>query len=185
MDEKKLLNRLRRGDPYALEKLMDRYLPYVATVVWNIVRGTLQPEDAEELVSDVFLAAWEHADALEPGHTRGWLGTVARNRAKNALRSAGRVPALEGDEAELPAPDDPAEAVLRQEDRRIVRSALEAFPAEERELFLRHYFYAQTVEEIAAALSLNPSTVKSRLRRGREKLKAYLLKGGYDETQCF
>ena len=67
MDEKKLLNRLRRGDPYALEKLMDRYLPYVATVVWNIVRGTLQPEDAEELVSDVFLAAWTHADALETG----------------------------------------------------------------------------------------------------------------------
>ncbi len=81
MDEKKLLNRLRRGDPYALEKLMDRYLPYVATVVWNIVRGTLQPEDAEELVSDVFLAAWTHADALEPGHTRGWLGTAAASTA--------------------------------------------------------------------------------------------------------
>ena len=183
MDENRILDRLRRGDPTALEKLMDRYLPYVSAVVWNILRGTLQPEDAEEIASDVFLAAWEHAAALQPGHVRGWLGTVARNRAKNALRSAGRTLPLETDEIEIPAPDDPTEAVLRREDRQLLRRALDAFPADERALFLRHYFYAQTVEEIAAALSLNPSTVKTRLRRGREKLKQYLLTEGYDEAK--
>ena len=185
MDENRILDRLRRGDPAALEKLMDRYLPYVSAVVWNILRGTLQPEDAEEVASDVFLAAWEHADALRPGHIRGWLGTVARNRAKNALRGAGRTLPLEAEELELPAPDDPAEDALRREDRQRVRRALEALPEGDRTLFLRHYFYAQTVEEIAAALSLNPSTVKSRLWRGREKLREYLLTEGYDEAKHF
>ena len=182
MDETKMLHRLRRGDPDALETLMDRYLPYVSTVVWNILRGVLPPEDAEEVVSDVFLAAWEHAAALRPGHLRGWLGTVARNRAKNRLRGAGRERRLEGEGTELPAAEDPTEALLRQERRDLVRRALERFPEAERALLLRYYFHAQSVEEIAQTLSLKPATVKTRLRRGRAKLKDYLLKEGYDET---
>ncbi len=182
MNETKILHQLRRGNPDALKALMDGYLPYVSTVVWNILRGTLQPEDAEEVVSDVFLSAWEHASALEAGHVRGWLGTVARNKAKNRLRSVGKVLLLEEDEADIPAPDDPTDELLRQEKRRLVRRVLDTFPEEERALFLRRYFYAQTVEEIAAALSLNASTVKTRLRRGRAKLKEALLKEGFDET---
>ena len=54
---------------------------------------------------------------------------------------------------------------------------MEALPDGEREVFLRHYYYAQTVREIAAAMDLKESTVKTRLRRGREKLKAMLTKG--------
>lgn len=46
MDENRILDRLRRGDPAALEKLMDRYLPYVSAVVWNILRGTLRGRTA-------------------------------------------------------------------------------------------------------------------------------------------
>ena len=57
MNEEKLLRKLRQGDAAALSALMDRYLPYVSAVVWNILRGALPPEDAEETVSDVFLAA--------------------------------------------------------------------------------------------------------------------------------
>ena len=183
MDEIKILYQLRRGNPDALKALMDCYQPYVSTVVWNILRGTLQPEDAEEVVSDVFLAAWEHAPSLEAGHIRGWLGTVARNKAKNRLRSVGKLLLLEEDEADIPAPDDPTDELLQQEKRRLVRRVLDSFPEEDRALFLRHYFYAQTVEEIAAALSLNVSTVKTRLRRGRAKLKESLRKEGFDETE--
>lgn len=61
MSEQLLLRRLRAGEPAALEALMDRYLPYVSAVVWNILRGALPPEDGEEVVSDVFLATWNQA----------------------------------------------------------------------------------------------------------------------------
>ena len=60
---------------------------------------------------------------------------------------------------------------------RRVRRAVETLPDGDREVFLRHYYYAQTVREIAAAMDLKESTVKTRLRRGREKLKAMLTKG--------
>ena len=54
MNEERLIKRLRRRCPDALEALMDRYIPYVSTVVWNILRYNMSKEDAEEVVSDVF-----------------------------------------------------------------------------------------------------------------------------------
>ena len=57
MKELRTLQKMRAGDSSGLETLMDAYTPYVSAVVWNILRGALSPEDAEEVVSDVFLAA--------------------------------------------------------------------------------------------------------------------------------
>ena len=48
-----------------------------------------------------------------------------------------------------------------------------------RELFVRHYYYGQTVARAAEEMGLNPSTAKTRLRRGREKLKEHLRKAGF------
>jgi len=182
MNETKLLQRLQSGDPAALRALMDHYLPYVSTVVWNILRGAMPPEDAEEVASDVFLAAWDHAEALEPGHIKGWLGTVARNRAKNRLRAAGRTLQLEEDAPDIPCPDTPSDELERRETQRIVRKALAALPDEDRVIFLRRYYYAQTTAEIAAALALNESTVRTRLHRGRAKLKEEMQKEGFYDT---
>lgn len=76
---------------------MDRYLPYVSTIAWNILRGVMSREDGEEVVSDVFLAAWKQAGDLESGHVKAWLGAVARNKAKNKLRQQGETLPLEED----------------------------------------------------------------------------------------
>lgn len=178
MRETTMLHKLKAGDPSGLSALMDRYVPYISAVVWNILSAAMGPEDAEEVVSDVFLAAWDQAADLRPGHVKGWLAAVARNKAKNKLRQAGRTLPLEEDALDLPAPDDPTEALERAEERRLVRRAVEALPDLDREIFLRHYYYAQPVKAIAADLALNESTVKTRLRRGRMKLKEWLTKGG-------
>ena len=55
-----------------------------------------------------------------------------------------------------------------------MRRAVFSLPDPDREIFLRHYYYAQSVKEIAAALALNESTVKTKLRRGRFRLKELL-----------
>ena len=176
MREETILRKMRGRDPTGLEALMDRYLPYVSAVVWNILRGAMAPEDGEEVASDVFFAAWTQADDLRPGHVKGWLGAVARNKAKNKLRQMGRTLPLEEDALDLPGPEDPAGALEREEEGRRVRRAVDSLPAPDRELFLRHYYYAQSVKEIAGAMGLNESTVKTRLRRGRLKLKDMLTK---------
>ena len=177
MTEGTILEKLKAGDPSGLEALMDRYLPYVSAVVWNILGHAMSLQDVEEVASDVFLAAWSQSDDLRPGHVKSWLGAVARHKARNKLRQVGKTLPLEENVLELPDPSDPADRLTRAEEREWVRRAVEALPDGEREVFLRHYYYAQTVREIAVAMDLQEPTVKTRLRRGREKLKAMLTKG--------
>lgn len=176
MREEAILCKMQAGDPAGLEALMDRYLPYVSAVVWNILRGSMSREDGEETASDVFLAAWEQAGELRPGHVKAWLGAVARHKAKNKLRRAGRTLPLEDDVLDIPGPGDPAGELEQAEERAVVRRAVFSLPEPEQEIFLRHYYYAQSVKEIAAVLELNESTVKTKLRRGRFKLKELLTK---------
>ena len=176
MTEETILRKMQSGDPAGLEALMDRYLPYVSDVVWNILRGGMSIEDGEETASDVFLAAWEQAGELQPGRVKAWLGAVARHKAKNKLRQAGRTLPLEDDVIDLPGPDDPAGELERAEERALVRRAVFSLPEPEQEIFLRYYYYVQSVKEIAAAMELNESTVKTKLRRGRFKLKELLTK---------
>ena len=174
MTEELILRKLRQGDPGALEALMDKYIPYVSAICWNILRNAMQPEDAEEVVSDVFLAAWEQAADIRPGFAKQWLGAVARNKAKNRLRVLGQELPLEEDVLELPAEQTPEGALDRREERKLVRRAVDHLPGEDREIFLRHYWYAQTLQEISDCMHLNPSTVKTKLRRGRLRLKELL-----------
>lgn len=174
MREEVILRSIRAGDPSGLEALMDAYIPYVSAVVWNILRGSLPPEDGEEVVSDVFLAAWDQATDLRPGHVKSWLGAVARHKAKNRLRRTGQTLPLEDSILELPGPDSPAGELERAEEQILVRRAVDALPAQEREIFLRYYYYSQTIKEISSHMALNGSTVKTKLRRGRMKLKEAL-----------
>ena len=64
----------------------------------------------------------------------------------------------------------------RREDAQQVREAVLGLEAVDRDIFLRHYFWGQGVRQIAQEMDMNESTVKSRLKRGREKLRAILKK---------
>ncbi len=176
MRETTILQKIKAGDPSGLEALMDSYIPYVSVIVWNILRGTMAPEDAEEVVSDVFLAAWNHASDLKTDHVKGWLAAVARNRAINKLRQTGKTLPLDDNVIDIPSSDDPTEYVEHMEEAKLVRQAVDAMPAEEREIFLRRYYYAQSIKEISDSMALNESTVKTKLRRGQIKLKKQLSK---------
>lgn len=174
MRDEKAVRLLKNKDPDGLKGLMDRYIPYVSSVVWSILGHAMTAQDAEEVVSDVFLAAWNQAEDLQSGKVKAWLGAVARNKAKNALRKAGFDLPLEEDVLEIPD-DSPFEKLDRQEEAEAVRQALDTLAPKDRLIFLRHYYYGQTVADISREMKMPQSTVKSRLRRGREKLKEYLI----------
>ena len=178
MREELILRKMKSGDPAGLEALMERYIPYVSAIVWNILRFSMTAEDAEEVVSDVFLAAWDQAADLQTGCVKAWLGSVARHKAKNKLRQMGSDLPLEEDVLELPDSDTPAQQVESREEAELVRQAVDSLPEPDREVFLRHYYYAQTVREISSYMNLNESTIKTKLRRGRMKLKEILTRRG-------
>ncbi|MDO5400171.1 MAG: sigma-70 family RNA polymerase sigma factor [Eubacteriales bacterium] len=178
MKDELILQKMRSGDPAGLEALMDAYIPYVSAVVWNILRGSMPAEDAEEVVSDVFLAAWKQAADLRPESAKAWLGAVARNAARSRLRKMGRDLPLEEDVLELPDELTPVTLAEKAEERQLVRKALDTLGEPDREIFLRHYYYAQELREISQTMGINESTVKTKLRRGRMRLKTLLLRWG-------
>ena len=67
LTEEKLLRGLRSRQPAALEAMIAQYNRYVATILTAVLGANAQKEDVEELSSDVFVAVWNHADALKPG----------------------------------------------------------------------------------------------------------------------
>ena len=173
MDDKRALRELHRGSEAALSWLIDRYTSYVSAVVYNVIGAYMQQADVEEVTADVFVALWHNAGKIKPDSVKSWLGTVARNAAKNKLREI--VPELPFEEDVLLLEAESPETALEQRERQeLVRQAVLEMEQPVREIFLRHYYYYQTVEWIAGEMKLNPSTVKSHLRRGREKLRAVL-----------
>lgn len=173
MREEKAIQKVKNRDPDGLQVLMDRYIPYVSAVAWNILRDAMTVQDAEEVVSDVFLAAWNQPDALQAGKVKAWLGAVARYKAKNALRNVGRELPLDEDVLELPDAS-PLGNLEQEEEKQMLRQAVDSLGGKDREIFLRHYYYAESVSQIAGEMKMPESTVKTRLRRGRMKLKEYL-----------
>lgn len=176
MTEEKLLRRLKAQDPEALEELMETYQKLIYITISNILGRLGSPNDIEELVSDTFLAVWNYAENISPGKLRAYLCTTARNRAKSFLRSKKALP-MDVDEVEIStAAPSPEEAIMQKDVTQQVKKAINKMRPKDREIFLRYYYYFQTSEEIAEAMSIPSSTVRSRLIRGRKILQKYLNK---------
>ena len=177
MDEGKILKRLKAGDEAALGWFIERYTGYVSGIVHSLIGQALGQADIEEVTADVFLAMWESREKLRPGKVRPWLSAVARNTALKRLRQCSVELPFEEDILVINSPG-PETEYSEKELAQIVRRAVDSLPYPEREIFLRHYYYGQKVKDIARQLGLNESTVKTKLRRGREALGRSLQEGG-------
>lgn len=180
MRDEIILRMLRRRDPRGLEQLMDRYTNYLSVIAWNMLCEVLPPEDAEEVVSDVFLAAWNQAEEIQSGRLKAWLAAVTRNKARDRLRKFHMDLPLEEDVLELPDENTPVTVLEKKEEQALVRKAIDQLSDPDREIFLRHYYYIQSVQEISQTLHMNESTVKTKLRRGRTRLKTILMRWGVE-----
>lgn len=179
MNERAVLRELKSGDTGALSEIIGFYTPYLYTIASNIMDPPLSREDVEETVSDAFVRLWEHRSEVMPGKLKPWLAAVVRNCAKDVLRSHKLHVPLDDDVLEIAVPDGMEESVLREELTAIAREAVDSLGEPDSEIFKRHYFLYQKTDEIAAVLDMNAATVRTRLRRGRERLREYFGERGY------
>lgn len=142
-------------------------------------------EDAEETVSDTYLAVWNCVPPKEPVPLAPFVYRVGRNLALKRLRQNSaqkRDSRLELSLAELEN-CIPAQSLEEEADARELGRAIERFlatlPKESRVIFLRRYWFGDSVKEIAAALGLRENTVTVKLSRTQEKLRTYLQKEGH------
>lgn len=179
IDDIKLVRRLKRNDESALELIIHTYTGYVSAVISNQLGSFSDISLVEELVSDVFFELWRRREGLRTFHLRGWLGATARNKARSFLRIK-RIDCVSTDEDIILVSEDNAfDSLAQKEQSRVINSALEKIGEAEREVIVRYYYYNQSVRCISGETGTNIETVKSRLRRGREKLKRLFEEGGY------
>lgn len=75
-----LTQRLKRHDEAAFEEVMNKYLPLVSNIVYNIGRDRLSKEDMEETISDIFVILWNNTDKIIEGKLQGYLCRIARTK---------------------------------------------------------------------------------------------------------
>lgn len=170
-------------DPRAIEETAAKYGSYCHRIARNILGN---PEDAEEAVSDTYLALWATIPPHRPLTLSTFLGKIARRTALKQLgrsqaqkRGGGQVPLALEELSECISDGKTPEAALENAElTRILNAFLEALPRQERVVFVCRYWYLDSVAEIAERFGFTQSKTKSMLSRTRKKLRAALNKEG-------
>lgn len=142
-------------------------------------------EDAEESVSDTYLKTWNSIPPTRPEHFFAYLAKICRFAAfgrldwRNAAKRKAEMVELTA-EMELCIPDLRQELQLESEELgRLLNAFLGTLNEESRRIFMRRYWYADSVEEIAQRYGIGQSKVKTRLMRARNALRSFLEKEGF------
>ena len=182
MDDKHITRLLFDRSEQALTVLAQKFGPRLFLTAQNILGNT---QDAEECVSDTFLAIWNAIPPKQPDPLAGFIFKTGRNLALKRLRHN----TAQKRNSHYDAPLDELcgcissgnleEAISARELGQAIDRFLDTLPKDSRIMFLRRYWFGDTVGQIAAALGYSENAVSVRLNRCRSKLRTYLEQEGY------
>ena len=177
MEEKKLLELLKKKPNEGMKELMEQYMGYCYHIVRNRLMNFPQ-EDIEECVSDVFLDAYKYREKidLEKGGFRAFLAIVARRRAADRYDAA-----LKKDAFPLEEEIKKEEKGLSFEEKEILLDAIKALGDPDEKILIWKFYYGYPTKKIADFLGLKENTVDQKVKRGLEKLRKTLEGGGFYE----
>ena len=179
-NDKALISRAQSGDEQAFADLMRANYAFVYAVVIGIMDN---PHDAEEVVQDTFLNVYRGlAQYEEQTKFRNWLATIARNRALNWLRTQrmNTVSINEVEEHTLQTPNTLDDQLIRDEQRELIRRAMETLSQKDREIAHSYYLDGASYDELTKTHGLSYKAIAFRLSRAKQRLAKrlqYLLTG--------
>ena len=177
MNDSTLVRALAEGNEGAVGELYDRYAPLLLGLARRILGSS---EDAEEVLQEAFLQAWERAPRYDPQRSSvsTWLALLARSRAIDRLRTRRVVDRTEAaafrEDPRAHASAEGTSRVLEDERRQRVRNELIALPPEQREVLEMAFYGGLTQREIAARTATPLGTVKTRTLLAMKKLRKSL-----------
>lgn len=186
MDDAKIVQLYLDRNEQAIPATANKYGTYCTSIAENILGNH---EDAEECVNDTYLSAWNSIPPHRPSSLSAFLGKIVRNlsikryRYNTADKRGGGQAAVVLDEiAELVSDAD--DSVAQEVERRELIKAIDTFlgtqSAEKRGIFVRRYWYFDSISDIAARFEMTENNVSVTLKRVRFKLNNYLLERGFE-----
>lgn len=183
MDDSRIIDLFYARSEQAIVELSAKYGPVCSKVARNILNN---PHDAEECVNDAYLGAWNTIPPQNPNPLLTYICRIVRNlsimryRANTAIkRNSFYDAALDELEDCLASPENVEDQLTAKELSAALDQFLDALDQENRVMFVRRYWYADSISEIAERLHRSKNNVSVRLFRTRARLKNYLEKEGY------
>ena len=179
MEDEKIIELFFERSEQAIRALDMKYGKICRSLSYNIVNSR---EDAEECVSDAYLGAWNAIPPARPDPLLSYIAKIVRNLSlklywkKEAAKRGGHYTmALEEIEGCIAGQNTAEDELDARELARILGEFLDALTVENRVIFLRRYWFADSCRDIAELVGLTEKNVSVRLSRTREKLRRYLM----------
>lgn len=181
MEDSRIIEMLLARNEDGIKHMDDTYGRRLFILADNIIRND---QDAEESVSDTYMKAWDTIPPKRPVYLFAYLAKICRNFALKKLdwkaaakRNADVISLTQEMESCIPDPSGEREMEARQLGQ-MLDSFLRSLSDESQMVFLRRYWYMDSITEIAVRYGISESAVQMRLLRARSKLAAYLAKEG-------
>lgn len=185
MTDQEIVSLYRQRREEAIAATEEKYGSYCYAIAYHILRNE---NDAKECVNDGYLALWQTIPPGCPDQLKAFLGRIVRNLALNRSKLSKRKKRGGGQtELLLSELEECVPAVISVEqgaEDRVIARCLEKFlyaqPEEKRRVFLRRYWYADSLREIARTNRMSEGKIKSMLFRMRKELRDYLIQEGVE-----
>jgi RNA polymerase sigma-70 factor (ECF subfamily) len=183
MDDIKIVELYWQRNESAINETKTKYGNYCRSIAYRILKNN---EDVDECENDTYLELWRTIPPQKPKMLSTYLGMIARQKAidkwrmKTADKRGGGEFQMSLDELENCIYDETtiSEKLEAEEMAKIISEFLRTLPAKECNVFIRRYWYFDSINDICKRYGYGQSKVKMMLKRTREKLISYLEKEG-------
>ena len=168
----------------AISITSEKYGHYCKSIAKNILSNN---EDAEECVNDTYLNAWNSMPTHWPEQLSTFLGKITRNLSFNKYkhnhaekRGGGEIKLVLNELTDCVSDVDNVEQIIdRKELVKTINTFVRSLSPKKRNIFVRRYWYADSVSKIAADYGMLQGTVSKALERTQKQLKSYLAERGF------
>lgn len=184
MDDSLIIELFKKQNKSAIKEAEKKY----GNLLMKIAVGVLyQKDEAEEIVNDTLLAAWNNIKETPPANLCAYLCKITRNKALKKYRydtakkrNSEYTLSIEEIGDVFPADDNPENTYTFNETKENISRFIKNLGDRDRKIFIRRYWYFDSVKDIAEAFSLSENNVKIILFRIRQELKKYLEEEGVE-----
>lgn len=161
-------------EEFDLDKIINRFTPYIRKIINNMVGENLSYEDKEEILSDTFFILWKNQEK-KIEYLDSYIAGIARNLIKEKLKLRKITYNIEDYENRFSLTD----IEMFCEERIEIEKCLKKLKEIDLKIFNMFYYFSKSTKEIAKELNISEINVCTRLSRIRKKLRKEFNKGGH------